>query len=36
MQEFILLIKGDDSKDISPEVMQQRMQNDFINRMFFG
>lgn len=27
MQEFILLMKGDDSKDISPEVMQQRMQS---------
>lgn len=27
MQEFILLMKGDDSKEISPEEMQQRMQD---------
>ena len=26
MQEFMLLMKGDDSADISPEEMQQRMQ----------
>lgn len=27
MQEFLLLMKGDDSKEISPDEMQQRMQD---------
>ena len=26
MKEFLLLVKGDDSKEVSPETMQQRMQ----------